>query len=647
MATAALSFCVAMAEGYFYYADCENSFFRFLLMLQNSMKAFAFSPSISLDNMVKSLRQDPSGAKTVIGYAYGFAVFLAPFCSAAAVYRGLERATRMVFHFARQGHRKSVVVFGYNEDIRALLDHQQSVGKDREQVIHLVVRESLPQDTQYLLLRQGCRIHETDYLNVSSQSWETLVHRLGAEKIQRIVLFSDSTAENFSVLQRLCPTAGSWLIPDGVNVYFRCEDSGIRYMVEDYYDTHPRRELFDLEFVSIPELQIRNMYRNYPLCRYYETMGDNAPSLDDWAVHLLVLGCGQLGRQAILQAMNLGVFSAENPIRIDVVDWRNDMQSGILSGAFRPEAMNMTSEHFSIQNSCADGSFDIFFHQMDVRCGAFRHLLEVISTDAPINYAVVAMEDPDVSMHCVKELQRYLTQPQQSSIPILLRMDANAQLGDYIRDNRNTFQQVHLIQDRRSILTLQELFRDDVDAYAKEFNHRYASVTLSSAAEKPSHYPAERTAAETWRSLSFFRRDSNRAAATYLQVNSAVLRHLAKVTVPGADLPQVLEQRFSEHGTLLKKSGGVWQYPSSDTALLDAVNSDAFAFAAVKAEHRRWCYYMISIGWKYGEKDDTLRQNPCLVGWAALTQTQPTLCKYDLIPLIVKYEGGENNGTDP
>ena len=217
-------------------------------------------------------------------------------------------------------------------------------------------------------------------------------------------------------------------------------------------------------------------------------------------------------------------------------------------------------------------------------------------------------------MHCVKELQRYLTQPQQSSIPILLRMDANAQLGDYIRDNRNTFQQVHLIQDRRNILTLQELFRDDVDAYAKAFNHRYASVTLSSAAEKTSHYLAERTATETWRSLSFFRRDSNRAAATYLQVNSAALRHLAKVTVPGADLPQVLERRFSEHGILLKKSGDVWQYPSSDAALLDAVNSDAFAFAAVKAEHRRWCYYMISIGWKYGEKDDTLRQNPCLVG---------------------------------
>lgn len=125
--------------------------------------------------------------------------------------------------------------------------------------------------------------------------------------------------------------------------------------------------------------------------------------------------------------------------------------------------------------------------------------------------------------------------------------------------------------------------------------------------------------------------------ATVIEMNPT-----EELMIPGADLPQVLEQRFSEHGILLKKSGGVWQYPSSDAALLDAVNSDAFAFAAVKAEHRRWCYYMISIGWKYGEKDDTLRQNPCLVGWATLTQTQPTLCKYDLIPLIVKYEGGRD-----
>ena len=123
MLLAGLSFCIAMAEGFFFYDSCENEFFRFLLMLQNSMKAFVFNASISIESMLDSVSQNPSPVKTAVGYAYGFAVFTAPFCSAAAVYKCLERALRLVFWLKRCDGREAAVIFGYNEDVRELLDH--------------------------------------------------------------------------------------------------------------------------------------------------------------------------------------------------------------------------------------------------------------------------------------------------------------------------------------------------------------------------------------------------------------------------------------------------------------------------------------------------------------------------------------------
>ncbi len=50
---------------------------------------------------------------------------------------------------------------------------------------------------------------------------------------------------------------------------------------------------------------------------------------------------------------------------------------------------------------------------------------------------------------------------------------------------------------------------------------------------------------------------------------------------------------------------------------------------------------MASIGWRSGERNDQFRKNPCLVTQQALMQTQPEMCKYDLMSLMERYKAHE------
>ena len=71
---------------------------------------------------------------------------------------------------------------------------------------------------------------------------------------------------------------------------------------------------------------------------------------------------------------------------------------------------------------------------------------------------------------------------------------------------------------------------------------------------------------------------------------------------------------------------------------LEKLKKDSFAYGLVSLEHRRWCCYMASIGWRSGERSDKFRRNPCLVTQQKLMETKPEMCKYDLMSLMARYK---------
>ena len=87
----------------------------------------------------------------------------------------------------------------------------------------------------------------------------------------------------------------------------------------------------------------------------------------------------------------------------------------------------------------------------------------------------------------------------------------------------------------------------------------------------------------------------------------------------------------------MKYNGSAWQMNGTEEELLEAMKKDRFAYDLASLEHRRWCCYMASAGWKAGERSDKFRRNPCLVTQQKLMETRPEMCKYDLMSLMARY----------
>ena len=123
---AGLSFLAACAEGWFYYAAyVEFQPFQLLLIAQNAIKTFLFSPSISAERVLATLTGEVSTVERAAGCAYLAAVFLAPLCTGCALWKAFERQARRLLHFLLVKQEK-VVIFGYNEQVKCLLSHETS-----------------------------------------------------------------------------------------------------------------------------------------------------------------------------------------------------------------------------------------------------------------------------------------------------------------------------------------------------------------------------------------------------------------------------------------------------------------------------------------------------------------------------------------
>ena len=79
----------------------------------------------------------------------------------------------------------------------------------------------------------------------------------------------------------------------------------------------------------------------------------------------------------------------------------------------------------------------------------------------------------------------------------------------------------------------------------------------------------------------------------------------------------------------------------TEEEVLRAMKQDSFAYSLAALEHRRWCCYMASIGWRAGKRSDRFRRNPCLVTQEKLMETMPEMCKYDLMSLMARYKRAE------
>ena len=359
---AVLSFLIATAQGIVYYQDYD-SFFKYLLVLQNSINAFGFKASVTIKDTVAFMEKNRSALTQCIGYAYCIAVFTAPYCTISFVYKILEKLLRFIIFFRRSRNCRHIVVFGYNSDVKAMLNNNQSNPKTT--CIHIVTTELIDSEEIYRLNRAGYIVHYADILKAAESELHTLLAKTHIELASNIILFENSSIRNFSLLQlfRLNDkdSAERIRLAQGAKVSCRCEEEGIGRLIAEYYNSAAETDAFyDLELVGLPELQIHKMYSDHPLHTVYK---DTEIPLKDWTVHLLVAGFGQLGQQAVLQAMNLGVVSDSNRIIIDVFDSDINAKKAVFLNQLSRDTFDITDSCVTLKSDAADGLLEINFFE--------------------------------------------------------------------------------------------------------------------------------------------------------------------------------------------------------------------------------------------------------------------------------------------
>jgi len=634
---AVLSFVIATVQGAIFYSSYEP-FFKLLLVLQNSINAFGFKASVTIKDTVAFIKDHPTPFNKSIGYAYCIAVFTAPYCTLSFIYKILEKLLRFIIFFRRNRDCRHVVIFGFNDDIRSMLRNNRSDPK--KICVHIVTAGAIPQEEEYALNKAGYMIHYADMLKANDSELSQLLAKTRITSAPNIILYEDSSIRNFSLLQlfRLNeedPESRITLAP-GTKVSCRCEEEGIGRLIAEYYNSAAGTDAdFDLELVGLPEMQIHRMYSDHPLHTIYK---DSDTPLSEWTVHLLVAGFGQLGEEAVLQAMNLGVVHEKNRIIIDVYDSTVRKKKAVFLNQLSRETFEITGNSAVMRPEAADGRLEINFLETDISHADFYDTVRSRNDDEPYTYAVIALENIDLAVNCAMQLTEMFAE-QERKVPVLMRMDTDRRLAGYIAGDTSSFADVSLIDDRSFVITLDMIIDHAIDRIAKDYNHFYNNISLITAGEEP---PAESDPGDPdkeWNRLRLFRRSSSKAAAYHDEVKDVIIPRLAKEC--GAEFSDKLNELIGREGRLMKYTGTAWQMNGTEEEVLSAMKQDSFAYGLAALEHRRWCCYMASIGWRAGKRSDRFRRNPCLVTQEKLMETMPEMCKYDLMSLMARYKRAE------
>ena len=665
---AAASFVAAMAEGFFYYAPFDQfGPLKLLTILYNAVKAFFLIPIITIPNVISNLQQNASILKLIVAHAYGVAVLLAPLCTAMATINAIRFLLRKKASASANQASRHIFLFGYNENVACLLENHTATTKPTsrlffwkspvfDKVIHLVTAEELPESTQMAYLQKGIFVHQENCLMLSNEKLKAVLCQLHISLAQEILLFEDSTAQNFSLFLSI-QKCGCPLAPDAA-FYLSGENEGVRRIIEEFGNQADQKDaIHNLTLFSIPELKVRHMFQAYPLFTYNISALDRTPE-PDWDVHMLIAGFGSVGQEVLKQTIQLGVMNSSGSIIIDVVDTHADERKSMLQSMFNADYRDAQSnpDEIAISGTHADGVLKIRFHKLDVRADGFRKKLTEISADRPITYAAVCTQDADVTLHCMAEIERFIHKnPRQNGkTPVAIRLEFNAQVADYLQEDEGTFCDVFPLGANQSILRTENIFdtqtQNECIAFHALYNQIYDTVqkqqplcseTLSPISAWDAATLSE--ARQAWHSLASYKKNSNRCLSYHSSVKRMLLCWAEWHSRKGSgSFSKFYETNKGNVTPAIRRLLSDCADPAGKTVidsrlLSKRTENTALLEEFLKLEHRRWCYAMALNGWGWtdGPKQESLQLSPYMTHWEGLCAAHPDVCLNDIVPLLV------------
>lgn len=623
---ALFSFLIACLEGYFYYT-AEYGEYRFawaLMTLQNGLRAFLFSPTLSVADAFKKMATiSPGPFEVFIAYAYGVAVFLAPVCSAGIVVLSFELFFRKHLLSLFTTTKESILIFGYNSNVQSLL--QESIDF-RSRNVYIVTDKTLSSSEEFQLIKSQIYIWTMNPLIANEKDMAAFYRRIKKKKIHSAFFLEDRFAVNFSQYLHFAEN-GKGMLPADFKCYCSCDQETIAQLYEDFYNRNRRAEknIPAPVLFSISQIRASLLLKTEDFVQLYQQ--------NKTAVHLLINGFGAIGQQTALQAINLCVLTGDNPILIDIVDYDMKKKQDLFLKYFSSEYVTITEDSLSVENDRCDGSLKIRFHNMDVRGSHYLQLLEKLQKESPFSYSVICLSDADSSLQAMVDLEKLVRSSDFEQFPIAINLESDRQTIDYLNVREKNLKYIHFVGNK-DVLTIERIHELINEPVAKKYHETYQKISFMTqdAWKEMSETAWEEKAEISWENASYYKRISSRLISLHDPVKAACLSHLL-----GSQFKQTLQQYFGSHGSLLQKEGNFFIFPQDEARFIEQIKENPFIWEMCKMEHRRWCYGMMINGWGYttGPRNEVQKKTPFLVPMDALYEAYPEYCIYDLMPLLV------------
>lgn len=315
---------------------------------------------------------------------------------------------------------------------------------------------------------------------------------------------------------------------------------------------------FDARIFNVLQDSARLLLREHPLDRVRI-----APD-DPRAVHLVVIGLGQMGESVVIQAARMGHYANGKRLRITVIDKHADQRK----------------KRFYQRHPQFDSVCTVAFVNKDAEDPqVFEDIRNWASDEAAVTTVAVCLDSEPRNLSCVLGILAKLgTIP----VPVLVRMTEKtgpASLFAGPEDGSPKVGQVYPFGMIDDVCTRTMLLNETLDRLARKAHEDYVTARLAEGK------PASKPALQPWERLAPELKESNRQQIDHVPVKLRAV--------------------------------GCYSTPTPEDRA-PAVFTDQEVEVLARMEHARWAAERWLSGWTLGPKDPDKRLSPYLVDWDRL-----------------------------
>lgn len=530
---------------------------------------------------------DPGEATPLL---YEIGKWLAPLCTAYWVFKAAESVFRhnVLVMKRRFSSQKQIMIFGHNGTSELFMENLKK--ENGHPFIILAAQGDLEKEKRLNLERNGILVYQTDILGQNTLEQEESLKKLCLRKVDEIVLFYEDATLNFTLLKLLTEWAGESGIHQGQEKDKKrccsvwCEDSTMKKIIIDYYDSRTGRKPWNLQIFDMPDMTAVELFKREPLygncltwnLANYEKTDDNTLNGRKFLEtmpqpHVLIVGFGRYGQAILRHTLLTGMVSCcskvrkHDKLRVTIIDDNAGRCREIVEAAYP-----------RIDKMCR-----ITYIDSDIGSGSIEKKLFELPQ---ITYIAICFSEQTLCVKAMEKIRSYLStsevhekgrEDMKLDVPIAVRMKTDGAVIEYWNGQNGGTESSHVFPfgDNEWILTRENVMQYKLEEEAKEFHRRYVGIQdcILTYGEKKEEEEKDRE--ELWNKLNYELKESCRVQV----LNKPYFQELIKLfgELPGKEEILSLEKKEFLQRLLLS--------PSLDS------------LAAL--EHGRWCNFCYTTGY--------------------------------------------------